>query len=88
MATFAERVAATDAFDAHPTASAGTIFLDRLRSVLRTARRKPAMLTQKGTQYQLVGTNDGLQNLFHEWYFGDQAQLYRKKTCCQFQVGI
>lgn len=81
MATFAQRVAATDAFDAHPAASGGTIFPDRLRSVLRTARRKPAMLTQKGAQYQLVGTNDGLQNLFHGRYFGDQAQLYTKNTC-------
>jgi len=67
MPAFTKRLATNDSFETQPTALEGTVFADGLCCVLGTAGREPAMLAQKRAQNQLVGTNDGEENLIHCW---------------------
>ena len=67
MPAFAKRLATQDSFDSQPTALKGPVLADGFRCVLGTAGREPAVLSQKRAQNELVGTNDGEQNLIHCW---------------------
>jgi hypothetical protein len=65
MPAFAQRLAAGYAFDGQPATSQRTVFPDGFGSILGTTWRKPAMITQKGAQHQLVSPDDPLYQLSH-----------------------
>lgn len=65
MPALTEWLAAKYPFESQPAAFQCTVLSDGLRCVLGATGRETAMLAQKRAQNELIGANDGEQNLFH-----------------------
>ena len=65
MPTFAKWLTTNNSFKTQPYTFDHAVLLDGLRGVLGAAWRKSTVLAQKWAQNDLVGTNDGENDLFH-----------------------
>lgn len=59
------RIAADDSFYAQPNSGQRTMFGDCLSGIVRTTRRETTARGEKGTQQDLIATDDANQQLSH-----------------------
>ena len=65
MSAFTKRLTADDPPKTQPATTCRAVFSNRLLRVLGATRCKPAVLTQKRTQKELVSANNGENYLLH-----------------------
>jgi len=65
ISPIAKWVTAANPSQSQPAAFQGAVFSNRLGSILRTARCKPAVISQEGAQCYLVDPNQELEEFSH-----------------------
>ncbi len=88
MPAFTKRLTANYSLKTQPTAASSAVFSDGLLGILRATRCKPAMLTQKRAQNELISANHGKKYLLHYVLFLDKFRLKLENTCRRNPVGI